>query len=861
MLLRIKNHTRFMPFLLPPSDFTPRELENYQLAGTCEVQICRSSGPWSIGTPNKTEHSIQTAYLYAIQSSKHFVYIENQFFITSTTVVGTAIENNIGNALVERIQRAHREGTPWRAMILIPLEPGYPMPVDHPDAGSVRLIMECQFNSMCRGENSIFARLRRDGIDPNEYISFYSIRSWARMADGTLSTCGIYIHAKCMVVDDRVVIIGSANINERSQRGDRDSELACVIRDTDMIDSTMAGKPFKVGRFAHSLRVRLMREHLGVDVDAVEEEEVNMDLFNRKPVESEDNIEPWDPRKEQRQNNEDITTGARHHTRYREQAKKSGKLAGQLADGALQAVGLGAQKALPDIKNGVAQKAEERVDGAKAYTTATQEGKPTPGDLVVSGHEEGKGVASSVVPTLEEKVLGEQGATEQHDENSPSVNVGRKQHKNEHAPRHEQNLRPPHESHGEGYDDPDKGEDMDNLDKTRGERTTQGGSGIHDTRDLAKEKPSSREDGGTPDEIKHAHQATEDDTKMNSQEQQDSMKEKEERIKSDTARHHTRQSRADSSVTAATRVSAKEGGDDASTVTSGGEKKHWGNEQIANSNKATDIIRKSIASKMNAYSLPTKAPVIDSKKFADPLIDSFYKDMWMAAAVRNTEIYRKVFRCTPDDLVTTWAMMKEWTAWGKRHEKPIRSSPSNLGRDTLSGGPGGPPPPTEEDIMNDSKNTRSASEVQQEVADQKKKAKAHLEESFSEEEIEQMAALLGEATGHLVLYPTRFLEGESSGQSESSFAVLIGSLTLADLVYRIRLLVVKGQDTTDCNLRLNTIASSFYLMVYRLYLHSRCISISFTLSTCSISIHARLSHFLQISFERNSNDLKSGYLM
>lgn len=43
-----------------------------------------------------------------------------------------------------------------------------------------------------------------------------------------------------MVVDDRLAIIGSANINERSQRGDRDSELACVIRDTDMIDSSVS---------------------------------------------------------------------------------------------------------------------------------------------------------------------------------------------------------------------------------------------------------------------------------------------------------------------------------------------------------------------------------------------------------------------------------------------------------------------------------------------------------------------------------------------------------------------------------------------------------------------------------------------
>lgn len=762
MLLGIKNHTRFMPFLLPPSDFTPRELDHLQLSGTCEVQICRSSGPWSIGTPNKTEHSIQTAYLYAIQTSKHFVYIENQFFITSTTVVGTAIENNIGNALVERIQRAHREGTPWRAMILIPLEPGYPMPVDHPDAGSVRLIMECQFNSMCRGENSIFARLRRDGIDPNEYISFYSIRTWARMADGSLSTCGIYIHAKCMVVDDRIAIIGSANINERSQRGDRDSELACVIRDTDMVDSTMAGKPFKVGRFAHSLRVRLMREHLGIDVDAVEEEEVNMDLFNRKPVINEDDIEPWDPKKEQRQNNEDITSGARHHTRYREQMKKGGKLAGQLADGALQAVGMAADQAVPDVKNDIVQKAEERVDGGKAYTTATQEGKPTPGDLVASGHEKGKGVASSVVPTLEEKILAEQGALNKEPQQAAEEYKGQ-QTQNAFAPRHEQNLKPPHESHGEGYDDPADGEDMDDLTKTRGEPATQGKGGIHDTRDLAKDESQVKGGSGTPDEIKHAHEATEDDAKPNSQESRDAERTKEEQVKYDLPKA-TRQSRADSNATAATRFSAKEGADDNSTVAS--DKKQWSNEQIANSNKATDVIRKSIAAKMNAYSLPTKAPVVDAKKFADPLIDSFYKDMWMAAAVRNTEIFRKVFRCSPDDLITTWAMMKEWTAWGKRHEKPIRASASPLGKETTSGGPGGPPPPTEEDIMNDGKHARSPTEAAQEVADQKKKAKAHLEESFSEEEIEQMAALLGELTGHLVLYPTRFLESESSGQSK-----------------------------------------------------------------------------------------------
>ena len=51
-----------------------------------------------------------------------------------------------------------------------------------------------------------------------------------------LSTEQVFIHAKIFIVDDRLATIGSANINERSQRGVRDSELAAVIRDMDMID-------------------------------------------------------------------------------------------------------------------------------------------------------------------------------------------------------------------------------------------------------------------------------------------------------------------------------------------------------------------------------------------------------------------------------------------------------------------------------------------------------------------------------------------------------------------------------------------------------------------------------------------------
>ena len=100
----------------------------------------------------------------------------------------------------------------------------------------------------------------------------------------------LYIHAKCMIVDDRIAIIGSANINERSLRGDRDSECAAVIRDTDMLWSTMNGEPYLVGRFPHTLRMRLMREHLGIDVDEVMDDE-RQDVVNREDEQWERDME------------------------------------------------------------------------------------------------------------------------------------------------------------------------------------------------------------------------------------------------------------------------------------------------------------------------------------------------------------------------------------------------------------------------------------------------------------------------------------------------------------------------------------------------------------------------------------------
>lgn len=66
------------------------------------------------------------------------------------------------------------------------------------------------------------------------------------------------------IADDRVAIIGSANLNDRSQLGEHDSEIAVIIEDPISIDSYMNGRPYRAAKFAATLRRQLFRKHLGL---------------------------------------------------------------------------------------------------------------------------------------------------------------------------------------------------------------------------------------------------------------------------------------------------------------------------------------------------------------------------------------------------------------------------------------------------------------------------------------------------------------------------------------------------------------------------------------------------------------------
>ncbi|KAF2659568.1 phospholipase D/nuclease [Lophiostoma macrostomum CBS 122681] len=333
----------------------PLSTKNLDNRGTVHAQIVRSSADWSSGIL-PTEHSIQTAYCDLIREAQHYVYIENQFFITATGEEQSPIHNQIGAAIVEAVVRAGQEGRKFRVIILIPAIPGFAGDLRENAAAGTRAIMDYQYKSICRGEHSIFERVKAQGVNPNEHIFLFHLRSYDRLnvtkklreqeeksgmkyeelqraevdeveapaddggearekaadmrrrfagdeqsvglgdqggvidpdsiADDAMLTDKrpskehwdgdpedekdfffqeeLYIHAKVCIIDDRYVICGSSNINDRSQLGYHDSELTIVMNDRDKVETLMDGAPYQAGRHAYTLRSMLWREHLGL---------------------------------------------------------------------------------------------------------------------------------------------------------------------------------------------------------------------------------------------------------------------------------------------------------------------------------------------------------------------------------------------------------------------------------------------------------------------------------------------------------------------------------------------------------------------------------------------------------------------
>ncbi|CAF3548315.1 unnamed protein product [Rotaria sp. Silwood1] len=252
------------PFLLPRAyddeqDLTIKNwrdfLENKPFR--VNAQCVRSVGLWSarMKTP---ESSIQNAYIQMIDAAKHFIYIENQFFITIAN--DRQVQNELADALFRRIQQAHTQKQKFRIYVVLPLLPGF----DRLDAS--KAILFYIMRSITKGDKSLFSRLQKAGIPPRDYINFFGMRNHDILM-GRLVTEIIYVHSKLMIIDDRMAICGSANINDRSLLGERDSELCMVINDVEEKDSRFNGQSVRVGKFCSSWRRRIFKMLLGIQYD------------------------------------------------------------------------------------------------------------------------------------------------------------------------------------------------------------------------------------------------------------------------------------------------------------------------------------------------------------------------------------------------------------------------------------------------------------------------------------------------------------------------------------------------------------------------------------------------------------------
>ena len=245
----------------------------FQKGTKSSVQVLRSACKWSAGI-GKKERSILQGYYNLIDNSKHYLYIENQFFVSRAFSdeekkeckhsLSEVVENMIAYHIRKRIERAYTENEKFRVFVFIPLLPGF---AGEPESsGTLQIILKHTYAGICRNHGmSIIEQLEKIMGDKwKEYIGFYSLRGHAYV-NNTPETELIYIHSKLMIVDDKTVILGSANINDRSMLGKRDSEYAVIINEQRKLNSIMDGKEYKAANFAHSFRVNLFAEHLGID--------------------------------------------------------------------------------------------------------------------------------------------------------------------------------------------------------------------------------------------------------------------------------------------------------------------------------------------------------------------------------------------------------------------------------------------------------------------------------------------------------------------------------------------------------------------------------------------------------------------
>ncbi|KAL0024770.1 hypothetical protein WJX79_004892 [Trebouxia sp. C0005] len=181
---------------------------------------------------------LHNMYVHTIRRAKHFIYIENQFFTGSSFAwskyTDSQSDNLVPIEIALRIVHAIEHDERFAAYLLIPLHPERPGP-------QRSLIMLYTWHTIIMMYKVIGEALQRKGhpdAHPSDYLNFYAIANRQKGSDPALKRNSgaekagakpdksfIHVHAKTIVQDDEYVSISSANLNQRSLDGSRDTEL------------------------------------------------------------------------------------------------------------------------------------------------------------------------------------------------------------------------------------------------------------------------------------------------------------------------------------------------------------------------------------------------------------------------------------------------------------------------------------------------------------------------------------------------------------------------------------------------------------------------------------------------------------
>ena len=279
------------------------EVRDDTISSSFKIQALRSVCSWSIGL-RTTEHSILEGYYKLIDNSKHYIYIENQFFVTkpysederrnSGVSLQKLVENEIALHIRNRIELAFERKEKFRVYICIPLLPGFPgVPGEN---STLDAILKHTLQSISRNKGYSLLELleKKMGKEFDNYIYFFSLRNHSTLHGVPISEL-IYVHSKLLIIDDQKVLIGSANINDRSMLGTRDSEFAVVMEEDLNCDSIMNNKEYKASNYAASLRKNLMSEHFNINInDKILEDPLNDKLWSLMKSKAENNTSIYD---------------------------------------------------------------------------------------------------------------------------------------------------------------------------------------------------------------------------------------------------------------------------------------------------------------------------------------------------------------------------------------------------------------------------------------------------------------------------------------------------------------------------------------------------------------------------------------